>query len=68
MARINRFLAETCWVLGLLSLLAGVVLKLVPTWAEMLNTAPRGGLILASSLFLCALATREIERSNRPVA
>lgn len=68
MVRIYRILAGSCWGLGLLSLVAAVTLKLIPTWAERLNTAPRSGLILASALFLCVLATREMERLNSPSA
>lgn len=62
MARIYQMLVGACWVVGLLSLLVSVILKLAPAWAQGLDFSPRGGLVFASSLFLCALATREVER------
>ena len=62
MARICRILAMTCWAFGLLSLPVAVLLKLAPAWAQGLDFSPRGGLVFASTLFLCALATREVER------
>ncbi|MFQ5818130.1 MAG: hypothetical protein ACE5H2_09295 [Terriglobia bacterium] len=62
MTYLYRILVGTCWGLGVLSLGAAMILKLAPVWAEMLNTPPRGGLIFASALFLCALATREMQR------
>lgn len=68
MARLYRILVESCWGLGVLSLLVAVVLKLAPAWAEMVRAAPRGGLILAGVLFLCVLATREMERLGSPTA
>lgn len=68
MARIYRMLAGSCWGLGLLSLMAAVALKLIPAWAERFDMAPRGGLIFASALFLCALATCEMERLQSPSA
>lgn len=66
MARICRFLFQACWGLGILSLLAGMVLKLLPAWADRLRTSPRGGLALAAVLFLCALATREMGKTTTP--
>lgn len=64
MARIYRFLVTVFWGVGLLSILGGVVLKLVPSWAERLSTSPRGGLIFAGVLFLAALTTREMEKAT----
>jgi hypothetical protein len=66
MARIYRTLFQACWALGLLSLLAGIVLKARPTLADRLGTSPRGGLALAAVLFLCALATREMGKTASP--
>jgi len=66
MTRICRFLFQACWGLGILSLLAGVVLKVVPAWADRWGTSPRGGLALAAVLFLCALATREMGKTASP--
>jgi len=66
MARIYRILFQACWGLGILSLLAGALLKLMPAWADRLATSPRGGLALAAVLFLCALATREMSKTASP--
>ncbi|MDA2914179.1 hypothetical protein MYX77_09530 [Acidobacteriia bacterium AH_259_A11_L15] len=68
MSRIYRILVESCWGLGVLSTLVAVALKLVPTWAEMVRTTPRGGLVLAGVLFLCVLATRKMERLQSPAS
>ena len=66
MASVYRIVLGVCWGLGLLSLVAAVVVKLVPAWGEMASTTPRGGLIFASTLFLCALATREMQKAASP--
>ncbi len=68
MARIYRILVGVSWGLGLLSMMVGAVLKLVHGWAAAWNTSPRGGMIFAGTLFLCALATREMERSVSPTS
>lgn len=66
MARLCRSLVQLCWGLGLLCMLTAVVFRLVPTLAKQTTLDPRGGLILAGVLFLCALATREMERTVSP--
>ena len=63
MARLCRSLVQLCWALGLLCMVAGVLLRLVPTLARATTLDSRGGLILAGVLFLCALATRDVERT-----
>ncbi len=64
MARICRLLVTLFWGLGLLSMLGGVALKLVPSLDQRISTEPRGGLIFAGVLFLAALATREMEKAT----
>jgi hypothetical protein len=64
MARVYRVLAASCWGLGVLSLVIGVAIKLFHTWAVRFDTSPTGGLVLAGTLFLCALATRGIEAGD----
>jgi hypothetical protein len=66
MARLCRSLFQLCWVLGLLSMLVGVLFRLVPILIHKTHLDSRGGLILAGVLFLCALATREMERTLSP--
>ncbi len=64
MSRFYRFLVSVSWALGVLSLIVGVVFRLVPALSVKTTFTPRGGIILAGALFLCALATRAIERSG----
>jgi hypothetical protein len=66
MARLCRSLVQVCWGLGLLCLLGGVVFRLVPILSDRTSFTSRGGLILAGVLFLCSLATREVERTVSP--
>jgi hypothetical protein len=66
MSRLYRSLAGACWVVGLLSMVVGVVIRLVPMLNQKSPFSPRGGLILAGVLFLCVLATREMERTGTP--
>ena len=68
MSRAFRVLIAVSWGLGLLNLVAGIVLKLVPTLIQRTSTTPRGSLVFAGVLFLCALATREMERATTPTS
>jgi len=61
MMRVYRILVEFCWAAGLLGLLVAVVVRFLPSVAEGVAISPRGALIFASALFLCTLATREME-------
>ena len=64
MARVYRIMVKACWGLGVLSLVIGVAIKLFPSWAARLDTSPRGGLLVAVTLFLWALATRAMEQGG----
>ena len=66
MARVYRIVVKACWGLGVLSLVLGVAIRLFPSWAAQLDVSPRGGLVAAATLFLCALATRAMEGSESP--
>lgn len=66
MAQIYMRLSRVVWGLGMASLLASVVLKAVPRWADKLSTPPHGILVFAAVLFLCSLATREVQRTVPP--
>jgi hypothetical protein len=63
MSKVYRSVAEVCWVLGLISLLAAFVLKVFPILVEKFSVSPRGGLILAAVLFLGVLATGEARKT-----
>jgi len=49
--------------LGLVSMVAGVVFRLLPILELKTTFSPRGLLVLAGVLFLCAMATRAVEQS-----
>ncbi len=66
MARLCRSLVQLSWALGLLSMLAGILFRLAPILQNKTTLSSRGGLILAGVLFLCTLATREMERTVSP--
>ena len=66
MARLCRSLIRVSWGLGLLCTVLGVLIRLVPYLEAKSTFTARGVLILAGVLFLCALATREMERTVTP--
>lgn len=63
MTRAMRLIGDTAYWLGLIALVVSVVIRLVPSLAAQSPLAPRGGLILAGCLFLCTLASREMEKT-----
>lgn len=63
MTQIYRIVFQLSWALGLLSILAAVMIKLFGLSAR-LSIAPHTGFVVASALFLCALATREMQRAQ----
>ena len=56
-------LVGVSWGLGLLSTALGVLIKLAPGLEERFNTSPHGRHVLAGVQFLCALATRDLEKA-----
>ena len=62
MAQIYRIVSQSSWALGLASLLAAVIVRLFHL-SPRLNIETRTFFILSCTLFLCALATRAIERT-----
>ena len=63
MTQIYRIVCKLSWALGLLSILAGVVIKLAHLEARATITS-HTAFVVAGTFFLCALATREMERSQ----
>jgi hypothetical protein len=63
MSKVYNRVVEVCWGLGLICMVAGIVLKLLPTLQMKLGFSPRGGMTLAAVLFLCAIATGEMRRT-----
>ncbi|MBI4460432.1 MAG: hypothetical protein HY648_10290 [Acidobacteria bacterium] len=68
MTNLYRMILGASWSLGVLCLIAAVALELVPGWRDVVHIDSRGMLIAASALFLCTLATREIQRTQPPIA
>ena len=62
MSMFYRSLVKVCWGLGLISMVAGIVLKLLPMLQDKLGVASHHGMTLAAVLFLGALATGEVRR------
>ena len=60
MTQIYRLIAQLCWFLGLLSIVAAVVIKFAHL-AGTVAIAPHTGFEVAAALFLCALATRAMQ-------
>jgi len=65
-AQIYMRMSRIMWGLGMGSMLASVVLKASPHWSGKLSVSPHGVLDFAGVLFLCALATREVQRTVAP--
>jgi hypothetical protein len=63
MSKVYGTVVEVCWALGLISVVVGVVLKVLPVLQAKLGVTPRGGMILAVVLFLCVLATGEASKT-----
>jgi uncharacterized membrane protein len=63
MTQIYRIVCKLSWALGLLSILAGVVIKLAHLEARVTVTS-HTALIVAGTFFLCSIASREMERTR----
>ena len=66
MSKVYDRLLEICWGLGLISLVGSLILRIAPGLVSKLGVSPRGGLILAGVLFLCAMATGEVKKIPPP--
>jgi hypothetical protein len=54
---------KASWAVGVISLLASVVVKLVPILQAKLGVSPHGGMVTTAVLFLCVLATGEARKT-----
>ena len=62
MTKVYPVLRKVCWGLGVISLILGLLLKIVTLFTLVdWRYSTRGAILLAAVLFLCALATREME-------
>jgi len=62
MTQIYSIVSKFSWAVGLLSMIAAVVIKLMRMEAK-LTVSSHTMFLIAATLFLCALATREMGRS-----
>ena len=65
MTQIYRIVFVLSWVLGLVSILAAVVIKLL-LLEQRAMVAGHTLFLIAGTFFLCALATREMQRGVSP--
>ena len=63
MPQFYRLVTQVSWLLGLLSMLAALLIKLLHLEARV-NVAGSNAILGAAALFLCVLATREMQRSS----
>ena len=63
MTQIYRIVSKLSWALGLFSILAAVVIKLAHLEARVTITS-HTAFVVAGTFFLCALATREMQRGQ----
>ena len=65
MTKVYPMLCKVCWGAGVISLILGLVLRIVTLWTQVdWKYSTRGALALAAVLFLCVLATREMDHST----
>jgi hypothetical protein len=62
MTQIYRLVFQLSWVLGLLTILLALLIKLLHLEAKLAITS-HTALLAAGTFFLCALATREMQRT-----
>ena len=62
MKKICRMVLGVSYGLGVLSLVLGITLRFSPTVSARLYAEPRGALLFAACLFLCAIASYSVVR------
>jgi multidrug transporter EmrE-like cation transporter len=65
MTQLLRIVFQLSWWLGLLSIVAAVVVKLLQL-EQRVTVTGHTLFLVASAFFLCALATREMQRAGAP--
>jgi hypothetical protein len=63
MTQLYNVIFKLSWVLGLLSMLVAVLIKVLVLEAR-LTVASHTVFLIAATCFLCALATREMQRTQ----
>jgi len=65
MTGIYGTLSKVTWGLGVIALILGVLARIVNLFGNVdWRFTPRGALVIAAVLFLCAIATREVGRAE----
>ena len=64
MSQLYNTLGRVSWALGIVTMLGGVVLKVMPAWSSRFDVSPHGIEVFAGALFLCVLASRDLGRST----
>lgn len=64
MSQLYNTLGRVSWALGLVTMVGGVVMKVMPALEKRLDLSPHGIEIFAGALFLCALASRDLGRAT----
>ena len=62
MTQVYRIIVQISWVLGLISIVAAFLIKLLHLETR-LTVASHTAFLVAGTFFLCALATRELQRT-----
>jgi uncharacterized membrane protein len=62
MAQLYRIITQASWTLGLISIVVAFLIKLLHLEARLTVTSHTAFLV-AGTFFLCALATRELQRT-----
>jgi len=57
MSRVSQLVMQLSYVAGLISLALAVLLVFAPGVTGRIHLTPRGGLVFAGTLFLCAIAS-----------
>jgi hypothetical protein len=63
MSKFRSMVNEVAWILGVICLAGGLLLRLLALGHIYLAVSPRGSFLLAAVLFLCTLATGELGKA-----
>lgn len=64
MAQLYNTLGRVSWALGVVTMLGGIGMKVIPAWGRRFDVSPHGIEILAGAFFLSALASRDLGRTT----
>ncbi len=64
MSRFSNMIMAVAYILGVITVVIAVLVAFVPRVKEALHLTPRGGLVFAATLFLCAIASYAVKMSS----